>query len=238
MKARELFDRSVCLWLWGTKNQTKTKRHVEDVLIVIAQDRKLWGCGRIFGRRAEGSLRGKNTPCCWPSSKAKSRLIDAVLVTDIFLCLVTTCLSASQQVQCISKDRYFCLCPNLFEVHLSKPCQNCLPSSFIWFIGQQRFFFSLILWLTFQSTDTLLLRRLSGAKWPWHKGLHVHTEQSGRLQPGELHCVVGHVLEPLEQGKANSGIRDRLLEPTPTTNCRRKYKMETLLPPLLPLQVF
>lgn len=51
--------------------------------------------------------------------------------------------------------------------------------------------------LTLQSTDTLLLGRLSKARWPWNERLHEDAVQCVRLQPADHECVVGHTLGPL-----------------------------------------
>lgn len=70
-----------------------------------------------------------------------------------------------------------------------------LPSSDLWRV---------FLKLTCQSMDTSRLRRLSKARRPWDKGLHMDTVQSIRLQPAEHKRVVSHTLRPLGQGIANS----------------------------------
>ena len=103
----------------------------------------------------------------------------------------------SQAAQCISGDGCFCLHFSLFLVDTD--FQNLvyttiLPSSFSRFPSSDQLRFSK---LTFQSTDTPLLRRLSKARRAWDEGLHEDAVQSVRLQPAEDQRAVCHTLGPL-----------------------------------------
>lgn len=91
-------------------------------------------------------------------------------------------------------DGCFCLCLNLFlvEMDLPIPCLHCQVSSD--FLPQSTWD---VLKLTFQSADTLLLRRPSKARRPWDEGFHLDAVQSVRLEPAEHQRVVGHTLRPL-----------------------------------------
>lgn len=108
-------------------------------------------------------------------------------------------------VRCVSGGSYFCLCFNLSVTHefvqtLCKQLHFLLVLSYFLLHTSWD-----VLKLTFQSPDTLLLRRLSRAWEPRDKGLHLDAVQSVGLQPAEYQSVVGDTLGPLEQGIANNG---------------------------------
>lgn len=117
----------------------------------------------------------KTLPNVGQVQRQRPRLLNAFLVMAISA-FASTCFCRNRSDQTLSTRSSFLLVFSGF-----------LPQS-----GWD-FFFK----VTFQSTDTLLLGRLSKARRPWHKGLHLDAVQSVRLQPAEHERVVGNTLGPL-----------------------------------------